>query len=79
MSAWRGWPGAGLRTAPPAPPLTLAALPEPLARLLDPASGPLLPPVRAEVFGPQRFALHGHSLGLTHAAAPKPTRVWFSS
>ncbi|KPF47805.1 carbohydrate-binding protein [beta proteobacterium AAP65] len=43
-------------------------MPAALGRLLDPAAGPLLPPVRAEVFGAQRFALHGHSLGLTHAA-----------
>ena len=37
-------------------------------RLLSAAAGPLLPPVRAEVFGPQRFAQHGASLALTHAA-----------
>ncbi len=32
------------------------------------ALGPLLPPIRSEIFGPQRFAKHGRSLGLTHAA-----------
>ncbi len=43
-------------------------LPPALGRLLTAAAGPLLPPVRAEVFGPQRFAQHGGSLALTHAA-----------
>lgn len=37
--------------------------------LLDPAQGPLLPPLRAEIFGPQRFAEHGRCLGLSHQSA----------
>src|SRR3990167_508774 len=37
--------------------------------MLNPAAGALQPPVRSEVFGPERFAQHGRSLGLTHAAA----------
>lgn len=32
--------------------------------------GPVEPPIRAEIFGPQRFAQHGHSLAATHEAAP---------
>ncbi|MDP1532671.1 MAG: hypothetical protein Q8L92_03720, partial [Rubrivivax sp.] len=35
-------------------------------RLLAVDGGPLLAPVRSEIFGPQRFAQHGRSLGLTH-------------
>ena len=38
--------------------------------MLDAGAGPLLAPLRSEVFGPQRFAQHGRSLGLTHAARP---------
>lgn len=37
--------------------------------MLDPARGPLQAPIRAEVFGPQRFAQHGHSLAETHRVA----------
>ncbi|MFH7044882.1 glucoamylase family protein [Paucibacter sp. JuS9] len=37
--------------------------------LLDTARGPLLPALRAEIFGPQRFAEHGRSLGLSHRSA----------
>ncbi len=44
--------------------------PAPLRQLLTRSQGPVLPPVRSEIFGPERFALHGHSLGLTHDAAP---------
>ncbi len=41
----------------------------PLAlRLLDPARGRLDPPIRSEIFGPERFAQHGRSLGETHQA-----------
>lgn len=40
-----------------------------LAQLLDASAGPLQPPIRSEVFGPERFAQHGRSLGLTHRAA----------
>ena len=43
-------------------------LPTTLGSLLQGGAGPLLAPVRAEIFGPQRFAEHGQSLGLTHAA-----------
>ena len=38
------------------------------AQLLDPARGVLESPLRSEIFGPERFAQHGRSLGLTHAA-----------
>ena len=39
-----------------------------LCQMLDPARGALQPPVRAEIFGLQRFAQHGASLGTTHRA-----------
>ena len=42
--------------------------PEPLREILDGNRGPLEPPIRSEIFGPERFAQHGHSLGETHAA-----------
>lgn len=48
--------------------LVPAAAPALLA-LLDPARGALQPPIRSEIFGPQRFAQHGQSLGLTHRNA----------
>jgi len=40
-----------------------------LLALLEASRGPLLPPLRAEIFGPQRLAAHGRSLGATHRAA----------
>ncbi|MDE2564665.1 MAG: carbohydrate-binding protein, partial [Burkholderiales bacterium] len=46
----------------------LPGLPADLARLLEPAAGVLAAPIRSEIFGPQRFAQHGRSLGLTHRA-----------
>lgn len=46
----------------------LPEVPRGLARLLDPAAGVVATPIRAEIFGPQRFAQHGRSLGLTHRA-----------
>ncbi|MBP6251201.1 MAG: carbohydrate-binding protein [Rubrivivax sp.] len=36
--------------------------------MLDPARGAVPPPLRSEIFGPQRFAEHGRSLGATHRA-----------
>ena len=47
---------------------TIPGAPEGLQVLLDEARGPLLPPIRSEIFGPQRFAQHGRSLGETHRA-----------
>jgi len=38
--------------------------------MLEATAGAVAPPVRSEVFGPERFAQHGRSLGATHAAAP---------
>ncbi|MBY0436626.1 MAG: carbohydrate-binding protein, partial [Burkholderiales bacterium] len=38
--------------------------------ILDAGQEPLQPPIRAEIFGQQRFAQHGRSLGETHRAAP---------
>ena len=37
--------------------------------MLDSGRGPLLPPIRSEIFGSARFMQHGRSLGLTHQAA----------
>ncbi len=39
-----------------------------LRDMLDGARGPVAPPIRAEIFGLQRFAQHGRSLGETHRA-----------
>ena len=39
-----------------------------LRKLLDAARGALPAPIRSEIFGAQRFAQHGRSLGLTHVA-----------
>ncbi|OYU46181.1 MAG: carbohydrate-binding protein, partial [Burkholderiales bacterium PBB4] len=46
------------RLVPRAPPA--------LCRMLDPQQGCLEPPLRSELFGLQRFAEHGASLGLSH-------------
>ncbi len=54
--------------AQPPWPRLLVSLPTVLRRLLTPNAGALLAPVRSEIFGPQRFAQHGRSLGLTHEA-----------
>ena len=35
---------------------------------MDGARGAVEPPIRSEIFGPQRFAQHGRSLGATHRA-----------
>ncbi len=48
------------RLLPDAPPA--------LRALLAPARGMVLPPIRSEIFGPERFAQHGRSLGLAHQA-----------
>ena len=40
-----------------------------LCDILGTSPEAVLPPIRAEIFGPQRFAQHGRSLGETHRAA----------
>ncbi|MFN7570930.1 MAG: GH36-type glycosyl hydrolase domain-containing protein [Betaproteobacteria bacterium] len=45
-----------------------SAAPQGLADLLDAAQGALPPQIRSEIFGVQRFAQHGRSLGETHRA-----------
>ncbi|MEO6363569.1 MAG: carbohydrate-binding protein, partial [Caldimonas sp.] len=50
-----------LRQVPDAPAAPVA--------VLDPRRGPLERPNRSEIFGPERFAQHGRSLGETHSAA----------
>jgi cyclic beta-1,2-glucan synthetase len=42
--------------------------PQALLEMLDPGRGPVQPPIRSEIFGPQRFGQHGRSLGETHRA-----------
>lgn len=46
-----------------------------LCDMLDPARGALQPPIRAEIFGMERFAQHGRSLGEAHRAAPATSRT----
>ncbi|HET6787471.1 MAG TPA: hypothetical protein VFH49_05900, partial [Aquabacterium sp.] len=48
--------------------------PQGLQDFLDGHRGPLEPPIRSEIFGLQRFAQHGHSLGATHRTDPKTPR-----
>ena len=50
---------------------------QPLSAILDGARGAVEPPIRSEIFGPQRFAQHGRSLGATHRA--KPALGWGGS
>ncbi|MFN0184314.1 MAG: GH36-type glycosyl hydrolase domain-containing protein [Aquabacterium sp.] len=54
------------RLVPTAPPA--------LCELLDGDRGPVAPPIRSEIFGAQRFAQHGRSLGPTHRAAMSLSR-----
>jgi cyclic beta-1,2-glucan synthetase len=46
-----------------------------LCNILGSARGPVELPIRSEIFGPQRFAQHGHSLALTHRAAVVSSRA----
>ncbi len=48
----------------------LPKAPQALLRILDGSRGPVQPPVRSEIFGLERFAQHGRSLGETHRAEP---------
>ena len=43
--------------------------------MLDPSRGALESPIRAEIFGAERFGQHGRSLGLTHEARLHPART----
>ena len=52
-----------------------SAAPQALRDILDGKRGPVEPPIRSEVFGLQRFAQHGHSLGETHRAAASTSRT----
>ena len=56
-----------LRLVPDAPPA--------LRGILDGTRGPVQPPIRSEIFGLQRFAQHGRSLGETHRAARASSRA----
>ena len=60
------------------PPLLTELIPNAqpeLCTILSGARGPVQPPIRAEIFGSQRFAQHGRSLGLTHSAAKVSARA----
>lgn len=46
-----------------------------LCAILDAARGPVQPPIRSEIFGLQRFAQHGRSLGDTHRVSRTRMRV----
>jgi cyclic beta-1,2-glucan synthetase len=63
------------RLTQPALRALLPEAPEILCQLLDRARGPVQPPIRAEIFGPQRFAQHGRSLAQTHRATPSSLRT----
>lgn len=39
-----------------------------LCEIIDSSRGAVQAPIRSEIFGPQRFAQHGRSLGVTHQA-----------
>ena len=47
----------------------LPGAPQALCHLLDARRGCVQPPIRAEIFGTQRFQLHGRLLGRSHRAA----------
>ena len=49
-------------------------IPETLPAILDGDRGPVEAPNRSEIFGPERFAEHGRSLGQTHRAQLAPSR-----
>jgi cyclic beta-1,2-glucan synthetase len=53
-----------VRDAPPA-----------LLEILEARRGPIEPPNRSEIFGPERFAQHGRSLAETHRAHSEPSRA----
>ena len=52
-----------------------SAAPQALRDILDGKRGPVEPPIRSEIFGLQRFAQHGRSLGETHRAAAATSRT----
>jgi cyclic beta-1,2-glucan synthetase len=51
------------------------AAPAALLHLLDGSRGAVQPPIRSEIFGLQRFAQHGRSLGETHRAERRRARA----
>ena len=60
-------PDALLGLVPDAPPAVCA--------ILAASRGVVEPPIRSEIFGLQRFAQHGRSLGVTHRAERAPLRA----
>ena len=53
----------------------LPEAPQALCDILNSARGSVQPPIRSEIFGLQRFAQHGRSLGETHRAARVTSRA----
>lgn len=53
----------------------LPEAPQSLLQILDGGRGPVLAPVRAELFGAERFAQHGRSLADSHRAEPGAQRA----
>jgi len=53
----------------------IQAAPQVLLDILDGARGSVPPPIRSEIFGLQRFAQHGRSLGQTHRTAKASWRA----
>jgi cyclic beta-1,2-glucan synthetase len=49
--------------------LQVSGAQEALLKILDEERAPVQAPIRSEIFGMQRFAQHGRSLGLTHEAS----------
>ena len=47
-------------------------VPSAMDRMLDARAGPVLEPLRAEVFGVARFEEHGRHLGSSHDAGKAP-------
>ena len=64
--------------APPSLRRLVPDAPQALGDIVDAARGPIAPPIRAEIFGLERFAQHGRSLGESHrAAAANPRAAGF--
>ena len=59
--------------SPPLDSLIPDAPPE-FLEILESTRGAVEPPIRSEIFGPQRFAQHGRSLGKTHRASRSTRR-----
>ncbi|MEP6872903.1 MAG: glucoamylase family protein [Burkholderiales bacterium] len=52
-------------------------VPADVRAILDPTRGSVEAPIRSEIFGRERFAQHGRSLGETHGVGASPRRAAF--